>query len=692
MPEDPRSPIKFARVLADLPVHRYAVSLETLTGDVVAYLEKHSDAPGVIVEHEGKLVGMIIREQLLEQLSRPFGQELFLRRPVENLLKSVDSSMLALPGSSTINESAQAVLGRDLKHVYDPLVVLDESGDHSGILDVHTLLSAQSLLLEQANEAFQQQKEVAEAANTAKSQFLANMSHEIRTPLTAIIGFAENLMDPSYSADEKAIATKTILHNGRHLLEIINDLLDLSKIEAGKLETELLPISPIDIAADVFSLMKVRAKERQLPLKLTFDEQLPEQILSDPTRLRQILMNLLGNAIKFTERGSVRLHVGFKPSSASRGKIIFDVIDTGIGLSENQIEKLFQPFTQADGSTTRKFGGTGLGLSISRRLANMLGGDVKVQSQLDEGSTFSVMIDAGDLTGVSLIEPPKDLNVRAAEAFLQASSVEPLSCRILLAEDGPDNQLLIRTFLEKAGANVEIAEHGQMALEAALEADNANQPFDVILMDMQMPVMDGYAATTELRNRGYHRPIIALTANAMGGDRDRCLASGCDDYATKPIDREKLISQIRNQVGPSPAPATGQTEIHQNSPQSCSRSSEGLTASPMSHEVALEQCGGDHDLLGSLVEMFVTESPAWFENLEDAWKKDDRTVAHRHAHTLKNSFANLGLTELQDQMFQLEQRFTNDREDGETELIESLKESLREVREWMATEFSVSTL
>ena len=291
------SPVKLARTLAELPVHEYSVSLDTLTGEVVSYLEKHSEAPGVSVVHEGELIGIIIREQLLEQLSRPFGQELFLRRPIENLMKSVDSALLSLPNSATINEAAQAALGRELKYVYDPLVVLDKSGKHSGILDVHTLLSAQSHLLEQANEAFQQQKNVAEAANTAKSQFLANMSHEIRTPLTAIIGFAENLMDPSYSSDEKAIATKTILHNGRHLLEIINDLLDLSKIEAGKLETELLPIYPIDIAADVFSLMKVRAKEKSLPLKLSFDEQIPEQIHSDPTRLRQILMNLLGNAV-----------------------------------------------------------------------------------------------------------------------------------------------------------------------------------------------------------------------------------------------------------------------------------------------------------------------------------------------------------------------------------------------------------
>ena len=277
---------------------------------------------------------------------------------------------------------------------------------------------------------------------------------------------------------------------------------------------------------------------------------MPETIQSDPTRLRQILINLVGNAVKFTETGRIQLIMRLQDANSSNPKLKFDVIDTGIGMSEEQAEKLFQPFTQADSSTTRQFGGTGLGLSISKRLAMQLGGDVSVTSKPGQGSTFSVTVTTGSLEGVRMLENPTEssLKSRARTPQTPRRDQQKLSCRILLAEDGPDNQRLISFILKKAGAEVTVAKNGRIAVETALIAESEGTPFDVILMDMQMPVLDGYDATRQLRKAGYSKPIIALTAHAMNSDRQKCLKAGCDDFASKPIEREKLIQLIAEHV------------------------------------------------------------------------------------------------------------------------------------------------
>ncbi|MCX7426401.1 MAG: transporter substrate-binding domain-containing protein [Planctomycetia bacterium] len=380
----------------------------------------------------------------------------------------------------------------------------------------------------------------AEDANRAKSEFLANMSHEIRTPMTAILGFAEMLLG-SPSREEVVQSAETIMRNGEHLLQIINDILDLSKIEAGKQEIEPMTCSPRQIAADVLDTMKVRAEAKGLPLALEIGPDLPERIRTDCLRLRQILVNLVGNAIKFTEVGGVRLAVHGDPDD--RPTVRFDVIDTGIGMSPEQIAGLFQPFSQADGSAHRCYGGTGLGLAISKRLAAMLGGDIALASEPGRGSTFSLTIAAGspDDTGPVPADnacgeptaPPDDVPDGAPER---------LDCRVLLAEDGPDNQILIAHLLRSAGAAVTVAENGQIALDLALAARRSGQAYDVIVMDIQMPVMDGCQATRRLRSAGYRGPIVALTAHAMTSDRQKCLEAGCDDYTTKPIHRAALLA------------------------------------------------------------------------------------------------------------------------------------------------------
>jgi len=414
--------------------------------------------------------------------------------------------------------------------------------------------------LEAANQALEEFNEVAETANRAKSEFLANMSHEIRTPMTAILGYSDVLLG-EIERDSDRSAVHTIKRNGEYLLELINDILDLSKIEAGKLDVDRISCSPIQVVSEVASLMRVRAEAKNLPLEIEYAGPIPESIHCDPVRLRQILVNLMGNAIKFTETGCVRLLTRFIQRSDGLSWLQFDVIDTGIGMTQEQIRKLFKPFMQADSTTSRKFGGTGLGLSISKRLAKLLGGDISVSSTLGKGSTFSVTIETGALNGVQMLDDPARLATEGRQEPKPAAAPKvPLDCRILLAEDGPDNQRLISFVLKKAGARVTVVENGQEACEQALAAKNEGRPFEVVLMDMQMPVMDGYTATQELREAGYDGPIIALTANAMLGDDEKCREVGCDDYLTKPIDRTQFLPLIASYAQqPSPDVEVGDT-------------------------------------------------------------------------------------------------------------------------------------
>jgi CheY-like chemotaxis protein len=369
------------------------------------------------------------------------------------------------------------------------------------------------------------------------------MSHEIRTPMTAILGYTDLLLtegDITRAPDDRVDALQTIQRNGEHLLSLINDILDLSKIEVGKVGVESISCSPLQLLDEVESLMRLRAQEKNLSLQIELQGTLPTTIQSDPLRLKQIMVNLVGNAIKFTERGGVRMVAHYAPDHQ---EIHFEVVDTGLGITPAEMQRLFTPFTQADNSTTRRFGGTGLGLTISRRLAEMLGGNVSiVDSAPGVGTTFRLTVQAVGATFGG--EPFVATTANIAQRAPKPTPKLPQGYRILLAEDGPDNQRLITFILRKAGAEVTVVDNGHSAVESAVEAADAGCSFDMILMDMQMPIMDGYAATTNLRSRGYSGPIIALTAHAMAGDRDKCLAAGCNDYATKPIDRPQLLQQI----------------------------------------------------------------------------------------------------------------------------------------------------
>ncbi|CAG0965166.1 two-component system, sensor histidine kinase [Phycisphaerales bacterium] len=380
----------------------------------------------------------------------------------------------------------------------------------------------------------------AQAANRAKSDFLANMSHEIRTPMTAILGFAELLNDPEQPPDARRENVETINRSGQHLLSVINDILDLSKIEAGRMTVEPVPCSPVSIIEDVISLMRVRASEKGLELDVVYGSAMPRTIRSDPGRLRQILINLVGNAVKFTQQGRVAIHARVDAASE---RMIVGVEDTGIGIAPESLGMLFRPFSQSDSSMSRRFGGTGLGLAIGKRFAELLGGSLSVRSTPGQGSEFTLEVQTGPLGACELITG----QVVEQEAACAPAAPSPTleGVRVLLAEDGVDNQRLIAHHLRKSGATVEIAENGRLACDAAAAAKAGGRPFDLILMDMQMPEMDGYAAATALRTRGDRTPIVALTAHALVGDRDKCMAAGCTDYLTKPVNRTDLIARCR---------------------------------------------------------------------------------------------------------------------------------------------------
>ncbi len=381
-------------------------------------------------------------------------------------------------------------------------------------------------------------KEDAEKANELKSSFLANMSHEIRTPLGAMMGFASLLSEQGLSGAERASYVDILTRNGEQLGRVINDILDLSKVETGHVELEFMIVSPLQVAHEVVSLMGVLAKEKGIPLSFEDDGTTPKTVVTDPTRMRQVLLNLVGNSLKFTKVGYIKIKLSGH-ERAGETCCAFEIEDTGAGVAPENIERLFRIFSQADNSMTRKYGGTGLGLALSRALARKLGGDVKLlKTRQDRGSIFRFSIESKE-SERSKLEAKVLTKENLEDSVLSENALEGL--RILLVEDSPDNQQLIWRYLAKFGAQIEIADNGLEGVRMAMSSHH-----DVILMDIQMPVMDGYTAISKLRDKGYQKPIIALTAHAMSDVRKKCQDIGCTDHLPKPIDPVALVRAIIN--------------------------------------------------------------------------------------------------------------------------------------------------
>jgi len=822
--------------LADLPAHDFQVEAGVLGQVVDGHLERHPDLPGVIVRDGSYLVGVITRQGFFRQMSRLFSREIYLRRPIRLFFHGDEPQPCCLPSSCPINEAARKALLRPRELAYDPLVITLPNGDLR-LLDIHDVLQAQAQLLVLASETIQKQKAAAEAANRAKSTFLANMSHEIRTPMNGILGMIDLALETDDLREQRDYLG-VAKSSADSLLTIINDILDFSKIEAGKLDLDPTDFRLRDTMADVLKVLALRAHQKGLELLLHVHPNVPDALRGDVIRLRQIVINLVNNALKFTAQGEIVVQVWrtedgerrmedresridensppVDPRSAildprSSVGLHFAVRDTGIGIPPEKQRLIFEPFSQADSSTTRRYGGTGLGLTICARLVEMMQGRVWIESELGQGSTFHftaalgpgkavspaaalepeqlnglralivddnatnrvilqemlrnwrmvpTVADSGEtallalkrsasagagfalvlldammpgLDGFQVAERIKNQPALAGATIMMLSSadrhgdvarcrqlgiarylVKPIkqsdlldailaslalapasvsstpaadSCargespqagdvtslpavaplRILLAEDNPTNQLLVLHVLQKQGHAITVVNNGKEALEKLRIPHPGGQsqdgpaaadapPFDLVLMDVQMPEMDGLEATAAIRaqEKGTQRriPILAMTAHAMKGDREQCLAGGMDGYLSKPIQAAELRRAIAELTARRPRIEDRGSRIEDRSvvdspssildPPSSAGGARPAAHGVVDREAALAATGGDAELLRGLIESFLRECPDLLAALRAAVAGGDGRRLHHAAHTIKGAIGLFG--------------------------------------------------
>lgn len=483
---------------------------------------------------------------------------------------------------------------------------------------------------------------VAESASSAKSAFLANMSHEIRTPLTAILGFGSLLKDGTLSQYQIQQHVESIIRAGNHLHQIINDILDMSKIEAGQLVIEKTQVNLPELLNDVYFLMRPHAEEKGLNFRVRYNFPLPSTVNTDATRIKQILLNLCSNAIKFTNDGNIEIAVSY---AAKENALSFDVIDTGIGMDAEESKRIFVPFSQGDTSTTREFGGTGLGLCICKELVNNLGGDIYCQSRKGIGSRFTFTVNPGEISTDMLVDKFDEVDAEPQEEIIK---IDPgsLSGKVLLAEDTLDNQKLISMYVTRTGASIEVVNNGKQAVDKALAGN-----FDLILMDIQMPIMSGLEATAKLREMGYEKPIVALTANALREDQEKSMRAGLDEYLTKPVDLNRFNSVLRRYLNYS--------------------TMNNYTQEDTTVSNSVFDFEHDPEFL-ALVKQFKEELPKRINSIKLAASNQDWHELKSLAHKLKGLGTSFGFPELSDICAKIQTDLSQEQYETVPQLVEQL--------------------
>ena len=503
-------------------------------------------------------------------------------------------------------------------------------------------------------------------ATKAKSTFLANMSHEIRTPLTSILGYAELLNDANIDAAERGPAVQTIIRNGMHLQSIINNILDVSKIEADKMELDIESMSPFDLIRDVEALISMQARAKGVDFNVEYHFPLPAMINADSLRLKQVLINLCGNAVKFTSHGtiSIGLRCDFEAEL-----LLFDVTDSGIGLDERESRKIFDSFTQADSSTTRKYGGTGLGLPLSRNLCELMGGSITVRSIKGVGSCFTASVATGPLSHQIRLASEIDLQRLNSErsqaqdqSLLQPQSAAQIKGAILVAEDTSDNQRLISLYLRKFDVDVEMVVNGLDAVNAV-----KNRDYDLILMDMQMPVMGGLEAVTQIREAGITTPIIALTADALVQDKERYFAQGCDGFIAKPINRHDFEHAIMDFLQGCEDPKAANSNH-----QPCLQESEDA---PLLSTLALEDAEFTELVVGYIIDL---AKP--LASIRQAYREKNWALIRQKVHNLKGSGAAYGFPQLTTLAMQIELHLIDQEYNRIERLLSQMEQLYRRIK------------